>query len=90
MNYQSVAWSAYFNYSYVDASFESALTLPSPSNPYQDAYGNIQVEPGDHLPCIPQHRIKAGVDYKVLSTWTVGASVRFVSDQYYYGDERCV
>jgi iron complex outermembrane receptor protein len=87
LNYQSVAWSAYFNYSYVDASFESALTLPSPSNPYQDAYGNIQVEPGDHLPCIPQHRIKAGVDYKVLSTWTVGASVRFVSDQYYYGDE---
>jgi iron complex outermembrane recepter protein len=87
LNYQSVAWSAYFNYSYVDATFESPLTLPSPSNPYQDAYGNIQVEPGDHLPCIPQHRIKAGMDYKVLSNWTVGASVRFVSDQYYYGDE---
>jgi iron complex outermembrane recepter protein len=87
LNYQSAAWSAYFNYSYVDATFESALTLNSPSSPYQDAYGNIQVEPGDHLPCIPQHRIKAGVDYKVLSNWTVGASVRFVSDQYYYGDE---
>ena len=87
LNYQTAAWSAYFNYSYVDATFESALTLNSPSSPYQDAYGNIQVEPGDHLPCIPQHRIKAGVDYKVLSNWTVGASVRFVSDQYYYGDE---
>jgi iron complex outermembrane recepter protein len=87
LNYQSAAWSAYFNYSYVDATFESALTLNSPSSPYQDAYGNIQVEPGDHLPCIPQHRIKAGVDYKVLSNWTVGASVRFVGDQYYYGDE---
>jgi iron complex outermembrane receptor protein len=87
LNYQSVAWSGYFNYSYVNATFESALTLPSPSSPYQDAFGNIQVEPGDHLPCIPQHRIKAGVDYKVLSNWTVGASVRFVSDQYYYGDE---
>ncbi len=87
LSYQSVAWSAYLNYSYVNATFESALTLNSPSSPYQDAYGNIQVEPGDHLPCIPQHRIKAGVDYKVLSNWTVGASVRFVSDQYYYGDE---
>jgi len=87
LNYQSAAWSAYFNYSYVDATFESALTLNSPSSPYQDAFGNIQVVPGDHLPCIPQHRIKAGVDYKVLSNWTVGASVRFISDQYYYGDE---
>jgi iron complex outermembrane recepter protein len=87
LHYQSVAWSGYLNYSYVNATFESALTLNSPSSPYQDAYGNIQVEPGDHLPCIPQHRIKAGMDYKVLSNWTVGASVRFVSDQYYYGDE---
>jgi hypothetical protein len=38
------------NYSYVDATFESPLTVPSPSNPYQDVNGNIQVEPGDHLP----------------------------------------
>jgi iron complex outermembrane receptor protein len=87
LNYQTVAWSAYFNYSYVDATFESPLLLPSPSNPFQDADGNIQVEPGDHLPGIPRHRVKAGLDYKVLPQWTVGASVRFVSNQYYVGDE---
>jgi iron complex outermembrane recepter protein len=87
LNYQAADWSAYLNYSYVDATFESALLLPSPSSPYQDADGNIQVEPGDHLPGIPQHRIKAGIDYRVLPQWIVGASVRFVSDQYYYGDE---
>ncbi len=87
LDYQAVAWSGYINYSYVDATFESPLLLPSPSNPYQDANGNIQVEPGDHLPCIPQHRIKAGLDFKVLPQWVVGASVRFVSNQYYYGDE---
>jgi len=87
LNYQAVAWSAYLNYSYVDATFESPLLLPSPSNPFQDANGNIQVEPGDHLPGIPRHRIKAGLDYKVLPQWVVGVSVKFVSDQYYYGDE---
>jgi iron complex outermembrane receptor protein len=87
LNYQGAACSAYLNYSYVDATFESPLLLPSPSNPFQDANGNIQVEPGDHLPGIPQHRIKAGLDYKVLQQWIVGASVRFVSDQYYFGDE---
>jgi iron complex outermembrane receptor protein len=87
LNYSSHAWSAYLNYSYVDATFESALTLPSPSNPFQDSFGNIQVVPGEHLPGIPQHRVKAGADYKPLSNWTVGASIRFVSDQYYFGDE---
>jgi iron complex outermembrane receptor protein len=87
LNYQAVAWSGYINYSYVDATFESPLLLPSPSSPFQDANGNIQVEPGDHLPGIPRHRIKAGLDYKVLPRWVVGASVKFVSNQYYYGDE---
>jgi iron complex outermembrane receptor protein len=87
LNYRSVAWSAYLNYSYVDATLQSALTLPSPSNPFQDANGNIHVEPGDRLPGIPQHRIKAGVDYKPLSNLTVGASVKFVSDSFYFGDE---
>jgi iron complex outermembrane receptor protein len=87
LHYQSVTWSGYLNYSYVDARFESALLLPSPSNPFQDQNGNIQVEPGDRLPGIPQQRIKAGADYAVLSNWSVGATVRFVSDQYYFGDE---
>jgi iron complex outermembrane receptor protein len=87
LNYQSIAWSTYLNYSYVDATFESPLTVPSPSNPFQDANGNIQVERGDRLPGIPQQRIKAGVDYEVLPNWTIGASVKFFSDQYYVGDE---
>ncbi|MGA2562878.1 MAG: TonB-dependent receptor [Steroidobacteraceae bacterium] len=87
LNYQSNAWSIYVNYSYVDATFESPLTVPSPSNPFQNANGNILVEPGDRLPGIPQHRIKAGLDYKVLPNWMIGASVKFLSDQYYVGDE---
>ena len=87
LNYQGDTWSSYLNYSYVDATFQSALLLPSPSNPFQDADGNIQVVPGDHLPGIPLHRIKAGVDYKILPNWIIGASVKFASNSYYYGDE---
>jgi outer membrane receptor protein involved in Fe transport len=78
---------AYFNYSYVDATFESAFAISSPSNPFQDENGNIQVEPGDHLPGIPKHRIKAGADYNVLSNWTVGGTLVYVSTQFYKGDE---
>jgi iron complex outermembrane receptor protein len=86
-SYDGPGWSGYLNYSFVDARFESPLRLPSPSNPFQDASGDIQVEPGDRLPGIPQHRLKAGLDYRGFPNWTIGASVKFVSSQFYFGDE---
>ncbi len=86
VNYQAGGWSAFANYSYVAATFQSALTVPSPSNPFQDVNGNIQVEPGDHLPGIPQHRLKIGADYQMLPGWTLGATLNVVSDFYYVGD----
>jgi iron complex outermembrane recepter protein len=87
LNYQTTGWSTYLNYSYVSATFQSQLTVPSPSSPYQDALGNIEVYPGDHFPGIPEHRIKAGADFMVLPNWTVGGWIKFVSDSYYFGDE---
>jgi iron complex outermembrane recepter protein len=87
LTYRWTGGQAYVSYSYVDAQFESALTLSSPSSPTQDSNGNIQVVPGDHLPLIPQHRIKAGADLAVLRNWTVGGTLVYVSDQFYKGDE---
>jgi iron complex outermembrane receptor protein len=87
LNYQAPRWSAYFNYSYINATFQSALVLNSPQNPFADVNGNIQVEPGDHLPLIPQNRVKLGADFAVLPNWTVGGSLVFVSDSFYKGDE---
>ena len=87
LSYRAERWSAFLNYSLVQATFESALVVPSPSNPHQDVLGDIQVEPGDHLPGIPEHRLKLGIDYKVAGTWTVGTTVNVVSSAYYVGDE---
>ena len=87
LKYRDDRISAYANYSFVDATFQSALTLNSPSNPFQDANGNIHVTPGDHLPGIPQNRIKAGIDYLVLDGWTVGTTLTYFGAQYYRGDE---
>jgi iron complex outermembrane receptor protein len=87
LKYRSGPWLAYVNLSYIQAAFRSVLLLPSPSNPAQDAQGNIQVEPGDRLPGIPLERGKAGIDYRILPPWTVGASLVIVSSQYYFGDE---
>jgi iron complex outermembrane receptor protein len=75
------------NYSFVQAEFRSPLLVPSPSNPYQNALGDIQVEPGDRLPGIPEHRLKLGAEYKIVPNWTVGATVNAVSSFYYVGDE---
>jgi iron complex outermembrane recepter protein len=87
LTYQDRQWSAYAQYSYIDATFRSPLLLNSASNPFQDADGNIQVLPGNHLPLIPENRIKLGGDYWVLPGWSVGASFSFVSDSFYKGDE---
>jgi len=87
INYRASHWSTYLNYSFVQAEFRSPLVVPSPSNPYQDANGDIQIEPGDRLPGIPAHRLKAGADYKIVPSWTLGASVSIVSSVYYVGDE---
>jgi len=70
----------------VDASFRSALTVPSPSNPFQDANGDIQVAPGARLPGIPRQRLKIGGDYTILPRWVLGATLNVVGSGYYVGD----
>jgi iron complex outermembrane receptor protein len=79
-------FSAYANYSYVRATFATPFVAPSPSNPYQDSEGNIQVLAGDRLPGIPAHRVKVGAEYKVLAAWTIGASLNGASNSHYFGD----
>ena len=87
LNYQAEQWSAYAQYSYVDATFRSPLLLNSPSNPFQDAHGNIQVLPGDRLPLIPLSRLKLGADYSLSHQWSLGASLVLASGSFYRGDE---
>lgn len=87
ISFRSSALSAYVNYSFVRATFQSPLTVPSTSNPNQNDRGDIQVEPGDRLPGIPAHRVKLGVDYCILPAWTIGTTISVVSSFRYVGDE---
>jgi iron complex outermembrane receptor protein len=87
IKYSGDHWSAYGQYSFVDATFRSPLTLSSPSNPFSDASGDIQVRRGDRLPGIPRSRLKAGGDYSITSNWSAGASIVMVGNQIYHGDE---
>jgi iron complex outermembrane recepter protein len=87
VGYRDAKWTVTAKYSLIDASFESPITLSSPNNPFADAAGNIHVVPGDHLPGIPQHRLKLDADYAIADKWTLGGDVTIESDQYFFGDE---
>ncbi len=87
ITYKDGSWRLSANYSLIDATFQSPITLSSPNNPFADADGDILVRPGNHLPGIPLHRLKLNADYSITDQWTVGANVVFASDQYYFGDE---
>jgi iron complex outermembrane receptor protein len=87
LTYKEVRWNAYINYAFVDATFQTPLTLSSPQNPAADADGNIFVVPGDRIPAIPQHRFKAGFEYSITQPWTVGADLNAVGSQYLIGHQ---
>src|SRR5450631_4508679 len=87
IKYGGEHWSAYGQYSFIDATFRSPLTMNSPSNPFSDASGDIRVRRGDRLPGLPKSRLKAGADYSITANWSAGASIVMVGDQIYHGDE---
>ena len=78
---------AWVGYSYIDAEFRTGFTESSANNPGADEDGNIRVKPGDRLPGIPQHILKAGADYKATDAWTIGGSAIAAAGQYLFGDE---
>ncbi|MGA7810357.1 TonB-dependent receptor domain-containing protein [Bradyrhizobium sp.] len=88
INYQQDRWTVYANYTYVDATYQSYLTLQSPNNPFADpATGTISVAPGDHIPAIPANRFKAGAEYQITDAWKLGADLNVVGSQYLIHDD---
>lgn len=85
--------SAYASYSFVKATYETANEFSSPAHPlggpcqFQDEDSCIQVQPGDNIPGIPNHRFKTGFDYYVTPKWKVGADLIAASGQYFFGDD---
>jgi outer membrane receptor protein involved in Fe transport len=98
VNYRSDRLFAYTSYAFVNATFLDALEIPSPNAPVgvpcsaaveggDEALNCANVQPGDRIPSIPQHRFKLGLDYWVFPQWRVGADLIAVSSQFFRGDE---
>jgi iron complex outermembrane receptor protein len=93
VDYRYDRWNAYANFTYVDATYQSAITLFSPNNPNaltdpnNDDVQFVNVKPGDHIPGIPAVRFKAGAEYAVTEAWKVCADVNVVGSQYLVHDD---
>jgi iron complex outermembrane receptor protein len=87
LKYSDERWRIWLLYALVDATFQSGFVASSSLNPAADASGNITVQPGNHLPGIPMHQLKAGAEYKVTDKWTIGATLRAASSQFLFGDD---
>src|SRR5205823_10071485 len=87
LGFKSERWQLHADYALLDATFRSALASASPNNPAADENGQIQVRPGDRLPSLPQHRLKAGVDYAATPRWNIGLDLVVAGSQYLRGDE---
>lgn len=85
------------NYTFLDATFETDLTLPGAANssgtnngdPYlgYDSYRTIDVKKGDRLPNTPRNILKLYANYQISNNFNVGIDSITISQTYLRGNE---
>lgn len=78
------AWDWQAGYTFLDASYRSALVLPGPLS--TDAQPN-RVRSGSPIAGLPRQVLKAGVDWRFAPRWTVGADWQAMGSQAVAGNE---
>jgi outer membrane receptor protein involved in Fe transport len=80
----------YANYTFLEATFESALTVASTNHPLAPSLGggqSIPVEKGDNIPGVPDHTLNLGLDYALTDDLVVGGTMVARSGVFLRGDE---
>ena len=83
------------NYTFVSATYQSPETVDGSSNSTNDSAsggspgvdGLIQVQPGDRIPLIPQHLLKAFADFQATKKLLLDLGFVAVSRSYARGNE---
>ncbi|GAB4358536.1 MAG: TonB-dependent receptor [Methylohalobius crimeensis] len=75
-----------FHYTYLDATFRTPFSAPSPNNP-SAVDDRIQVSRGDRVPGVPEHMFKFNMDVDILPQLSLGLSGIYNSNRYFRGDE---
>jgi outer membrane receptor protein involved in Fe transport len=87
LHLRNAVWSAFVEYAYIDATFQSTFAVTNEANPFAGPDGLMIVTPGRHLPSIPAHSLKFGANYAMTPAWKVGFTGRAYSGRYFWGDE---
>jgi len=79
------------SYTFLAAAYQSSQIIDGGSNSGNDGGfgldGNISVQPGDRIPQIPQHMLKAYLDYQPIAKAGVDVDLRATSGSYARGNE---
>jgi outer membrane receptor protein involved in Fe transport len=81
-------------YTFLNATYQSPETVNGSNNSANDSIdvsrgleGNVQIEPGDRIPLVPQHLLKAYADFQATSKFAIDLSMNAVSSSYARGNE---
>jgi len=80
----------YANYAWTHATFQSASQLFTPrseADPSGPIFGENDVQPGDELPLVPDHQVRAGVRVGLPHGFEAGVEARYVGTRWLRGDE---
>lgn len=75
------------NYTYLNATYQSAQNIPSPFNAAADAQGNVQVHPGNTIPLNPHHILNLRMRYRFTPQLSSGLTLNILSRSYAAGNE---
>jgi outer membrane receptor protein involved in Fe transport len=83
------------NYTFLSATYQSPETVSGSSNSANDSAlggslgmdGQIQIKPGDRIPLIPQHLLKAYADMQATKKFSIDLDFVAVSRSYARGNE---
>ena len=74
------------HYTHMRATFEDAFLVPSVNHP-QAVNGAIPVQPGDHLPLVPERLLKVGLAFAATERLGIDVNAHYASSHRFRGDE---
>jgi outer membrane receptor protein involved in Fe transport len=79
----------YANYAYTRATFQSSSKLASArtTDPASPFFGQNVVAPGDRIPLVPAHQLRAGGTLVLPAGFQTGLDARYIGRQWLRGDE---
>jgi outer membrane receptor protein involved in Fe transport len=87
LNATAPGWTGRLSYVLTDATYRSGFALASPDNPAAGPDGTILVVPGDRLPGIPRHRLKASLRRSWEGKGWIALDAQYSSGRWLEGDE---